>query len=70
MAKLATSDHPELKMFNPRAAAIDIGSTMHIAAVKPDASDTPVRALRTGSNSAASPSWSWNPPGPSGFQLS
>ena len=34
-------------MLNPRAAAIDIGSTMHMAAVNPDAYDTPVRAFGT-----------------------
>ena len=47
MAKLVTGDHPELKMVNPRAAAIDIGSIMHMAAVNPDACDTPVRAFGT-----------------------
>jgi transposase len=47
MTKLATGGHPELKMVNSRAAAIDIGSTMHMAAVNPDASDTPVRAFGT-----------------------
>ena len=47
MTKLATGDHPELKMVNPRAAALDIGSTMHMAAVNPDASDMPVRAFGT-----------------------
>lgn len=38
---------PDLKMVNPTAAAIDIGSTMHMAAVNPDACDTPVRAFGT-----------------------
>ncbi len=47
MTKLVTGDHPELKMVNPRAAAIDIGSIMHMAAVNPDACDTPVRAFGT-----------------------
>ena len=47
MTKLVTGDHPELKMVNPRAAAIDIGSIMHMAAVNPDAYDTPVRAFGT-----------------------
>jgi transposase len=47
MTKLATGGHPELKMVNPTAAAIDIGSTMHMAAVNPDACDTPVRAFGT-----------------------
>ncbi len=47
MTKLASGGHPELKMVNPTAAAIDIGSTMHMAAVNPDACDTPVRAFGT-----------------------
>jgi transposase len=34
-------------MVNPAAAAIDIGSTMHMAAVNPDACDSPVRAFGT-----------------------
>ncbi len=38
---------PDLKMVNPAAAAIDIGSTMHMAAVNPDACDMPVRAFGT-----------------------
>lgn len=47
MMKIATGGHPDLKMVNPAAAAIDIGSTMHMAAVNPDACDTPVRAFGT-----------------------
>ena len=47
MTKIATGVHPDLKMVNPAAAAIDIGSTMHMAAVNPAACDTPVRAFRT-----------------------
>jgi transposase len=47
MKKLATGDDPELKMVNPTAAAIDIGSTKHRAAVNPDAYDSPVRAFGT-----------------------
>ena len=47
MTKTVTGDHPELKMVNPTAAAIDIGSTMHMAAANPDACDTPVRAFGT-----------------------
>ena len=47
MTKLATSGHPDLKMVNPAAAAIDIGSTMHMAAVNPAACETPVRAFGT-----------------------
>lgn len=47
MTKIATGGHPDLKMVNPAAAAIDIGSTMHMAAVRPDACDMPVRAFGT-----------------------
>ena len=47
MTKTVTGGHPELKMVNSTAAAIDIGSTMHMAAVNPDACDTPVRAFGT-----------------------
>ena len=47
MTKTATGGHPDLKLVNPAAAAIDIGSTMHMAAVNPDACDTPVRAFGT-----------------------
>lgn len=47
MTKIVTGDHLDLKMVNPRAAAIDIGSTMHMAAVNPNACDTPVRAFGT-----------------------
>ncbi len=36
-----------LSMINPGVAAIDIGSTMHIAAINPKASDNPVRELGT-----------------------
>lgn len=47
MAKPTTGDHPELKMVTPGAAAIDIGSTMHMAAVNPSICDMPVRAFGT-----------------------
>lgn len=47
MTKIATGGHPDLKMVNPAAAAIDIGSTMHMAAVNPAACETPVRAFGT-----------------------
>ena len=40
-----TIGHPDLKMVNPTAAAIDIGSTVHMAAVNPEACDTPIRAF-------------------------
>ena len=47
MTKIATGGHPDLKMVNPAAAAIDIGSTMHMAAVNPEVCETPVRAFGT-----------------------
>lgn len=47
MMKSTTSDKPGLKMVNPGAAAVDIGSTMHMAAVNPDSDDMPVRAFGT-----------------------
>lgn len=47
MPKSTTGDHPDLKMVNPNAAAIDIGSTMHMAAVNPSSCDMPVRAFGT-----------------------
>ncbi|SPJ26504.1 hypothetical protein PAA8504_04369 [Palleronia abyssalis] len=47
MTKRKTGGHPDLKMVNPNAAAIDIGSTMHMAAVNPDADTMPVRAFGT-----------------------
>jgi hypothetical protein len=47
ITKIATGGHPDLKMVNPAAAAIDIGSTMHMAAVNPAACETPVRAFGT-----------------------
>jgi len=47
MTKSVTGGHPDLKMVNPAAAAIDSGSTMHMAAVNPDVCDTPVRAFGT-----------------------
>lgn len=36
MTKRKSGDHPDLKMVNANAAAIDVGSTMHMAAVNPD----------------------------------
>lgn len=39
MGKTTTGGHPERKMVNPGAAATDIGSTMHMAAVNPDSTD-------------------------------
>ena len=47
MPKTTTGDRPELKPVNVGAAAIDIGSKMHMAAVDPTCTDTPVRAFGT-----------------------
>jgi transposase len=46
MGKTTTGDY-DLKLVNPGAAAIDIGSTMHMAAVNPESTDMPVRAFGT-----------------------
>ncbi|WP_229747846.1 hypothetical protein [Marivita lacus] len=37
MAKTSTGDHTDVQLVNPAAAAIDTGSTMHMAAVIPTA---------------------------------
>ena len=47
MPKKTTSDRPELKTINVSAAAIDIGSKMHMAAVNPACTDVPVRSFGT-----------------------
>lgn len=47
MKKVKTGSQQNMTLVNPGAAAIDIGSTMHMAAVNPDSSDTPVRAFGT-----------------------
>lgn len=47
MTKITTGGHPDLKMVNPHAAAIDIGSTMHMVAVNPNACEMPVRSFGT-----------------------
>ncbi|WP_095090405.1 IS110 family transposase [Mesorhizobium sophorae] len=47
MPKRKTGDRPELKPVNVGAAGIDIGSKMHMAAVDPGCTDTPVRAFGT-----------------------
>lgn len=47
MTKRKPGGHPDLKMVNPNAAAIDIGSSMHMAAVNFDADAMPVRAFGT-----------------------
>lgn len=45
--KRTTGDRPELKPVMVGAAAIDIGSKMHIAAVNPACTDMPVRTFGT-----------------------
>lgn len=47
MPKRTTGDRPELKPVNVGAAAIDIGSRMHMAAVNPACTDMPVRSFGT-----------------------
>lgn len=47
MTKKKIIPHPTLKPLNANAAAIDIGSTMHMAAVNPDYADEPIRAFGT-----------------------
>ena len=47
MPKTTIGDRPELRPVNVGAAAIDIGSKMHMAAVNPTCTDTPVRAFGT-----------------------
>lgn len=47
MPKPMTGDRPELKPVNVGAAAIDIGSKLHMAAVNPACTDIPVREFGT-----------------------
>ncbi|MET4391777.1 hypothetical protein ABIB73_007569 [Bradyrhizobium sp. F1.4.3] len=47
MPKRTTGGGPDLKPVNLGAAAIDIGSKMHMAVVNPACTDTPVRAFGT-----------------------
>jgi hypothetical protein len=47
MPNRTTGDRPELKPVNVGAAAIDIGSKMHLAAVNPACTDMPVRSFGT-----------------------
>ena len=47
MARKKTKDHPDLTTIKPGAAAIDIGSRMHMAAVNPDHTDVAIRAFGT-----------------------
>ncbi|WP_292243443.1 hypothetical protein [Mesorhizobium sp.] len=47
MPKTTAGHRPELKPVNVGATGIDIGSKMHMAAVAPGCTDTPVRAFGT-----------------------
>ncbi len=47
MTRAKTGDHPEMKLVNPDAASVDIGATMHMAAVSPESCAMPVRAFGT-----------------------
>lgn len=47
MAKQKTHKTPAIETVNIGAAAVDIGSREHMAAVNPDATDDPVRAFGT-----------------------
>jgi transposase len=47
MARTKSPGAQAMAMVNPGAAAIDIGSTMHMAAINPNADDNPVRAFGT-----------------------
>lgn len=47
MLKKTTGDRAELKLVNLGAAAIDIESKMHMAAVNPSCTDEPVRSFGT-----------------------
>jgi len=50
MTKAKSGGVDALSMVNPGAAAIDIGSTMHMVAVNPHADENPVRAYGTFTN--------------------
>lgn len=47
MTKSGSRNQPGLKVLNPTVAAIDIGSTMHMAAVNPECDGVPVRSFGT-----------------------
>lgn len=47
MAKQTTRKTPAIETMNTSAAAVDIGSREHMAAVNPDVTDAPVRAFGT-----------------------
>lgn len=47
MPKTSSSMPQNVARMNPGAAAIDIGSTVHMAAVNPDCGDMPIRSFGT-----------------------
>ena len=47
MTRAKSGSLDAISMVSPGAAAIDIGSTMHMAAINPSADDNPVRAFGT-----------------------
>ena len=47
MPKIIPANPQNLTRMNPGAAALDIGSTMHMAAVNPESDDMPIRAFGT-----------------------
>lgn len=47
MPKVVSPGTLKLSRINPSAAAIDIGSTMHMAAVDPDSTEIPIRSFGT-----------------------
>jgi hypothetical protein len=71
--------HPErdFTRTHPNAAAIDIGSRMHVAAVPPDRDAEPVRTFGTCTGDLhlladwferwACGRWPWSPPGSTGY---
>ncbi|SLN72205.1 hypothetical protein LOS8367_03680 [Limimaricola soesokkakensis] len=40
MTKAKTGSDPQMKLVTPWSGAVDIGSTMHMAAVSPESCDT------------------------------
>lgn len=47
MPKISSSIPQNLNCMDPGAAAIDIGSAMHMAAVNPDCAEMPIRSFGT-----------------------
>ena len=56
---------PTMEIVNVHAAAVDIGSGLHTAAVDLDVTDAPIRTIcmiwPCGSKSMTSPASQWNP---------